>query len=146
MRKSKFLLPFVVMATMFTPCFAAQPQKNDTISVNSMDVKKWVQAESTNTKGAKVIKYYCIWKDELVNTSKNTYEKAKLCQQYGAKCALICIGKKQGNRFTPKRITLNQSIRSFIPKSEECAHQSVHSPALQKTPMSGNLKPRMQEV
>ena len=46
-------------------------------------------------------------KDELVNTSKNTYEKAKLCQQYGAKCALICIGKKQGNRFTPKRITLN---------------------------------------
>lgn len=107
MRKSKFLLPFVVMATMFTPCFAAQPQKNDTISVNSMDVKKWVQAESTNAKGAKVIKYYCIWKDELVNTSKNTYEKAKLCQQYGAKCALICIGKKQGNRFTPKRITLN---------------------------------------
>jgi len=107
MRKSKFLLPFVVMATIFTPCFAAQPQKNDTVSVNSMDIKKWVQAESVNAKGAKVIKYYCIYKDELVNTSKNTYEKAKLCQQYGAKCALICIGKKQGNRFTPKRITLN---------------------------------------
>lgn len=104
----KFLFTsFVVMATVFTPCYAAQPQKNDTISVNSMDVKKWVQAESTNAKGAKVIKYYCIWKDELVNTSKNVYEKAKLCQQYGAKCSLICIGKKQGNRFTPKRIALN---------------------------------------
>lgn len=102
-----FSLLFAVMALCSLTCQAAQPQKNDTIGINQLDVKKWIQAESVNAKGAKTIKYYCIYKEELVNTSKNTYEKAMLCQKYGARCGLICIGKKQGNRFVPKRITLN---------------------------------------
>ena len=101
--KHFFLLSVAMM--MLGTSYAAQP--NDTISVNSIDVKKWVQAESTNAKGAKVVKYYCIWKDELVPTSKNVYEKAMLCQKYGAKCALICIGKKSKSKFSPKRIALN---------------------------------------
>ena len=101
--KHFFLLSVAMM--MLSTSYAAQP--NDTISVNSIDVKKWVQAESTNAKGAKVVKYYCIWKDELVPTSKNVYERASLCQKYGAKCALICIGKKSKGRFSPKRIALN---------------------------------------
>lgn len=100
----KFLLLSVAMM-MLSTSYAAQP--NDTISVNNLDIKRWVQAESTNSKGAKVVKYYCIWKDELVNTSKNVYEKAMLCQKYGAKCALICIGKKSKGKFSPKRIALN---------------------------------------
>jgi hypothetical protein len=99
-----FFLSFALALTL-CPLYAVQP--NDTISVNNIDIKKWVQAESTNAKGAKVIKYYCIWKDELVSTSKNVYEKAMLCQKYGAKCALICIGKKSKGKFSPKRIALN---------------------------------------
>lgn len=101
--KHFFLLSVAMM--VLSTSYAAQP--NDTVSVDQADVKRWVQSETTNAKGAKVTKYYCIWKDELVSTSKNVYEKAMLCKQYGAKCALICIGKKSKGKFSPKRIALN---------------------------------------
>lgn len=102
MKKSIFSLLFGMIAL---GCQAASP--NDTIAINQMEIKKWIEHETTNTKGAKVIKYYCIYNGQLVPTSKNVCEKAKLCEKFGAKCALICIGKKVKGAFVPKRIALN---------------------------------------
>lgn len=101
--KHFFLLAVAMMA--LSTSYAAQP--NDTVSVDQNDVKRWIQSESTNAKGAKVVKYYCVWNDELVSTSKGVYEKAMLCKKYGVRCALICIGKKSKGKFSPKRIALN---------------------------------------
>lgn len=84
---------------------AATP--NDTIAINQSDVTKWEAVKSLNTKGNKTIKYYCVYKGFLVNTTKTTKEKAELCKKLGAKCALIAIGKKTKDGFTPKRIVLN---------------------------------------
>lgn len=94
-----------IMLTFALNALAATP--NDTIGINQSDVKKWVETEVVNTKGNKVKKYYCIWKEQLVPTSKTVYEKAMLCNKFGAKCALILIGKKTKTGFSPKRIALN---------------------------------------
>ena len=75
---------------------------NDTIGISQSKVTKWVVDTS-----AKTPKYYCIYKGNLLTTSKTTYEKVKLCNKYGAKCALILIGSKKNKAFIPKRITLN---------------------------------------
>lgn len=81
---------------------AATP--NDTIAISLSDVSKWEAVEGLNTKGYKTVKYYCVYKTLLVSTTKTTMEKAELCKKLGAKCALICIGKKTKTGFLPKRI------------------------------------------
>lgn len=90
------------MLTISAMAWSATP--NDTIAVTLSDVSKWEAVEGVNTKGAKTIKYYCIYKGLLVSTTKTTSEKAILCKKLGAKCALICIGKKSKTGFLPKRI------------------------------------------
>lgn len=76
----------------------------DTIAIDQSQCSKWIEHKTKNAKGADVVKYFCIYKDNLVTTTKATYEKASLCKQLGAKCALFCIGKKTKVGFTPKRI------------------------------------------
>ena len=94
-----------IMAVIALNASAATP--NDTIGIDQRDVKKWVETEVVNTKGVKTKKYYCIYKEQLVPTSKTVYEKAMLCNKFGAKCALILIGKKTKTGFSPRRIALN---------------------------------------
>ena len=75
---------------------------NDTISIAQSEISKWIMDTSTKTH-----KYYCIYKNSLLTTSKTTYEKVKLCNKYGAKCALILIGNKKNKVFIPKKVILN---------------------------------------
>lgn len=102
MKKITLLLVGMVIALSMR---GATP--NDTIVINQNDVSKWIEAPSVNTKGEKTVKYYCIYKGLLLTTSKYVKEKAELCAKYGAKCSLICIGKKVHGVFVPKRIAMN---------------------------------------
>ena len=99
----KKLLTIMLLALSMTAT-AAQP--NDTIAVNQSAITKWIVDETTNTKGARVKKYYVIYNGELLTTSKTCYEKASLCQKHGAKCNLIAIGKKKNGKFVAKRIAM----------------------------------------
>lgn len=75
----------------------------DTIAVQQTDITKWIVEQTTTSKGKPTTKYYCIYKGELVNTSKTVSERASLCKKHNAKCALILITSKSGR----KRIALN---------------------------------------
>lgn len=75
----------------------------DTIAVQQTDITKWIVEQTTTSKGKPTTKYYCIYKDELVNTSKSVSERVSLCKKHNAKCALILITSKSGR----KRIALN---------------------------------------
>lgn len=77
---------------------------NDTVFVDQPQAVKFIQHPTVNSKGVETIKYYAIYRGELLATTKTTVEKAELCRKYGAKCTLLCIGKKVNGRFQPKRI------------------------------------------
>lgn len=81
----------------------ASAATSDTIAVQQTDVTKWIVEQTTTSKGKPTTKYYCIYKDELVNTSKSVSERVSLCKKHNAKCALILITSKSGR----KRIALN---------------------------------------
>ena len=81
----------------------ASAATSDTIAVQQTDITKWIIEQTTTSKGKPTTKYYCIYKDELVNTSKSVSERVSLCKKHNAKCALILITSKSGR----KRITLN---------------------------------------
>ena len=75
---------------------------SDTLRVDNTKITKVIEYPTTNSKGNKTIKYYFIYKGELVNTSKTVVEKYKLAKQFGANCALVIINGKNS-----KRIVLN---------------------------------------
>lgn len=81
----------------------ASAATSDTIAVQQTDITKWIIEQTTTSKGKPTTKYYCIYKDELVNTSKSVSERVSLCKKHNAKCALILITSKSGR----KRIALN---------------------------------------
>ena len=81
----------------------ASAATSDTIAVQQTDITKWIAEQTTTSKGKPTTKYYCIYKDELVNTSKSVSERVSLCKKHNAKCALILITSKSGR----KRIALN---------------------------------------
>ena len=81
----------------------ASAATSDTIAVQQTDITKWIVEQTTTSKGKPTTKYYCIYKDELVNTSKSVSERVSLCKKHNAKCALILITSKSGR----KRIALN---------------------------------------
>lgn len=81
----------------------ASAATSDTIAVQQTDITKWIVEQTTTFKGKPTTKYYCIYKDELVNTSKSVSERVSLCKKHNAKCALILITSKSGR----KRIALN---------------------------------------
>lgn len=81
----------------------ASAATSDTIAVQQTDITKWITEQTTTSKGKPTTKYYCIYKDELVNTSKSVSERVSLCKKHNAKCALILITSKSGR----KRIALN---------------------------------------
>lgn len=77
--------------------------KADTIGIDNTNITKWICDTTINSKGKQSIKYYCIYKGQLVNTNKTTIDNVKLCKKYGVKCALILITSANGR----KRIICN---------------------------------------
>lgn len=76
--------------------------KSDTLKVDNASITKVIEAPTTTSNGKATVKYYFIYKGELVNTSKTVVTKYKLAKQYNANCALaIVIGKNN------KRIILD---------------------------------------
>ena len=76
----------------------ASAATSDTIAVQQTDITKWIVEQTTTSKGKPTTKYYCIYKDELVNTSKSVSERVSLCKKHNAKCALILITSKSGRK------------------------------------------------
>lgn len=81
----------------------AAETKADTLKVDNAQITKVIEAETTTSKGTKTIKYYFIYKGELVNTSKTVVAKYKLAKQYNANCALAIVIKGKST----KRIILD---------------------------------------
>lgn len=79
---------------------------NDTVFVEQPHTVKFIEHPTKNAKGVETIKYYAIYRGELLATTKTTVEKIRLCTKYGAKYTLLCIGKKVNGRFQPKRIII----------------------------------------
>lgn len=96
----KKIILFILISVFTHNLFAIDSA--DTISVNQKDITKWIIEKTVNNNGNPTIKYYAIYKGELINTNKTTVNKAKLCDKYKAKCALILITNKGR-----KRIVLN---------------------------------------
>ena len=92
---------FIVLLSLIST-FGYSKTVNDTIGIAQSEISKWIMDTSTKTP-----KYYCIYKNNLLTTSKTAYEKVKLCNKYGAKCALILIGNKKNKVFIPKKVILN---------------------------------------
>lgn len=77
--------------------------KSDTISIDQSSITRWITDNTTTAKGKPTIKYYCVYKNQLIPTNKRTFESVKLCQKHNVKCALIFITSSTGR----KRITVN---------------------------------------
>lgn len=73
--------------------------KSDTLKVDNKQITKVIEYPTTTTAGKKTIKYYFIYKGELVNTSKNVVDKFKLAKQFGANCALVIVVGKTNKRI-----------------------------------------------
>lgn len=80
-------------------CSAKSDVANDTIRVENSRLLKVVTDETTNSKGAKVTKYYFLYDGFLVPTTKKVAEAYNLCAKHGAKCSLsMVINRKSGKR------------------------------------------------
>lgn len=72
--------------------------KADTIAVDNNAITKWIIDTTTTAKGNLSIKYYVLYKGELINTNRTTMNNVKLCKKYGAKSALIMITNGTGRK------------------------------------------------
>lgn len=97
---------FLLTAVLFSVAIYAESAKNDTIVIQSSEVSQWIEEPSVTTTGKQTIRYYALFKGELLSTTKTTVSKAKLCKKYNAKCVLYVIGKRTNNIFRPKRIVV----------------------------------------
>lgn len=84
--------------------YAESGVKNDTVAIENTKIQRMVQDETTNSKGKKVVKYYVLYGNELVKTSKSVVEAYNLCKKYNAKCALAMVINRKTNK---KRIILD---------------------------------------
>lgn len=85
----------------------ASSVQNDTISINQEEVSEWITEPAVTSTGKQTVHCYAIWNGYLLATTKTTMEKVALCKKYGAKCALIVVGRKSKDKFQPKRVVLN---------------------------------------
>ena len=77
---------------------ATKPAKADTVAVDNNAITKWIADTTTIAKGNLSIKYYVLYKGELINTNRTTMQNVKLCKKYGAKSALIMITSGTGRK------------------------------------------------
>ena len=95
---------FVIAALLLAGSMSAFAEvKNDTLSGDNTKVRELIADETTNSKGKPVTKYYFLYDDELISTSKSVAEKYNLCKRHGAKCLLSIVVNRKSNR---KRIIL----------------------------------------
>lgn len=88
----------LLFGTMMSVSAATKPAKADTVAVDANAITKWIADTTTTAKGNLSIKYYVLYKGELVNTNRTTMNNVKLCKKYGAKVALIMITSASGRR------------------------------------------------
>lgn len=93
----KFFAGLMMMLCVSMTLSAANPK--DTVRVDNRHISRVVEDKTTNSKGDKVSKYYVVYKDELISTSKNVYEKYNLCRKYHAKLALAMVINKKNKRI-----------------------------------------------
>ena len=91
MKKLIILLAFISICT--------SAGANDTIKVDNTKIEKVIEHKTTNNKGNPVVQYYFLYNKTLVSTNKTTYDKYKLCRQYGAECKLILVKSKNNSRI-----------------------------------------------
>lgn len=96
----KRLFISLLLALVCSASFAAQA---DTTAIRQSDVTKWICDTTTTAKGKQVVKYYALYKGQLVSTNRTTLQNVSLCEKYKAQCALVLITTKTGR----KRIICN---------------------------------------
>ncbi len=99
----RIILALALLAGSMT-ANAESEVKNDTVAIANTKIQRMVQDETTNSKGKKVVKYYVLYGNELVKTSKSVVEAYNLCKKYNAKCALAMVINRKTNK---KRIILD---------------------------------------
>lgn len=97
MIKRMFIL-ILLFGIMMSVSATTKPAKADTVAVDATSITKWIADTTTTSRGNVSIKYYVLYKGELVNTNKTTMKNVKLCKKYGAKSALIMITSATGRR------------------------------------------------
>lgn len=97
MIKRIFILTLLFGTMMFVSA-ATKPAKADTVAVDNNAITKWIVDSTTNSKGGISVKYYVLYKGELINTNRTTMNNAKLCKKYNAKLALIMITSASGRK------------------------------------------------
>lgn len=70
----------------------------DTVAVQQTDITKWIADSTLTSKSKPTVKYYCLYKGQLVSTNKTTLQNVQLCERYKAKCALLLITSKTGKQ------------------------------------------------
>ena len=100
----KKIILTLVLAMAALSAYATEEVQNDTIPVNNSEIVKIVEDEYINSKGKKITKYYFLYAEELIPTSKRVVEGYNLCKKHEAKCHLAVVVNKKTNR---KRIILN---------------------------------------
>lgn len=97
---------FFITAVIACAALSMSAATKDTLVVNNGDITNWIESESTNAKGKKVMKYYVIYKGELVATNKASFERQKLVKKHGAKLKAIAIGTKDKTGFVAKTVVV----------------------------------------
>ena len=88
----------LLFGTMMSVNATTKPVKADTVAIDATSITKWIADTTTTSRGNLSIKYYVLYKGELVNTNKTTMNNVKLCKKYRAKAALIMITSATGRR------------------------------------------------
>lgn len=100
----KFIIALAILAGGVSANAQTRKTVNDTVTVNTSYVQKIILDESVSHDGKRRTKYYVLYKNELIPTSKNVTDAYRLCKKYNAKCALAMVISGKTHK---KRIILN---------------------------------------
>lgn len=92
-----------IFLTLFAATLCSFASVADTTAIDQSSITRWIVDSTKTSKGKLSVKYYCIYKGQLVLTNKTTMKSVAICKKYGAKCALILITSTSGR----KRIVCN---------------------------------------
>lgn len=87
---------FVFIMLLFVSCVV---YASDTIRVDNTKIREVVEHRTTNSKGNPTTKYYFVYDNELISTSKTVVDKYKLSRQYKVKCPLAIIVRGKNKRI-----------------------------------------------
>lgn len=90
MKKIIFILMLFVSCVMYA---------NDTIRIDNTKIREVVEHKTTNSKGNPTVKYYIVYNDELISTSKTVVDKINLSKRYRTKCSLCVIVRGKNKRI-----------------------------------------------